>query len=343
MGQEIRRIGIVGGGAWGTTLSLVARRAGRQVLIWVREPEVAAAINESHENPVFLPAVTLPSEVRATTELEAVADADAVLLVTPAQFLRQVAAELAPSLKVGTPAVICAKGIELGTGALMSEVVAEVLPGAPMAVLSGPTLAVEVARGLPTAVTLACADTDLGSRVVEALGNPRFRIYLSQDLVGAQIGGAVKNVLAIAICIAYGRELGENARAALMTRGMVEMVRLGLAMGSKAGTMMGLSGLGDLALTCSSDQSRNASLGLALGRGRSLADVLAGRREVTEGVTTSAAVMELARRHGVEMPISEAVDRILNHGADIDATIEDLLARPLKVEVPELGMLELLE
>ncbi len=334
----IRRIGIVGGGAWGTALSLLASRAGREALIWAREREVVSAINETHENPVFLPDVALPPEVRASAALAEVAEADAVLLATPAQFLRATATKLAPSLRPGTPVLICAKGIELGTSALTSEVVADVLPSATRAVLSGPTFATEVARGLPTAVTLACADTGLGGRLAEALGNPRFRIYLSEDPVGAQIGGAVKNVLAIACGITIGRGLGDNARAALTTRGLAEMLRLGLAMGAKATTMMGLSGVGDLVLTCNSAQSRNLSLGIALGEGRALGDVLARGTAVIEGVTTAAALTALARRRRVEMPICEAVDRILNQSADIDTTIEALLARPFTFEVPELAM-----
>jgi glycerol-3-phosphate dehydrogenase (NAD(P)+) len=341
MGDGIQRIGIVGAGAWGTALSLLARRAGREVVIWAREKEVVAAINERHENPVFLPDVALPPEVRATPALAELAEADAVLLATPAQFLRATAATLAPSLRAGTPVVICAKGIELTTSALMSEVVAEVLPSAPRAVLSGPTFAAEVARGLPTAVTLACADAELGARLAEALGNPRFRIYLAQDPVGAQVGAAVKNVLAIACGITIGRGLGDNARAALITRGLAEMLRLGLAMGAKAATMMGLSGVGDLVLTCNSAQSRNLSLGIALGEGGALGDALARRQAVIEGVTTAEALTALARRHRVEMPISEAVDRILNQGADIDATIEELLARPFTFELPEPAMPEL--
>ncbi len=233
------------------------------------------------------------------------------------------------------PAVICAKGIERQTGALMSEVAAEALPGGPLAVLSGPTFAAEVARGLPTAVTLACADGDLGALLMAALGSRRFRPYLSDDLVGAQIGGAVKNVIAIACGIVTGRGLGDNARAALITRGLAEMVRLAMAKGAQPETMMGLSGLGDLTLTCNSQQSRNMSLGVALGRGEALADILAARRSIAEGVSTAPSVVALAGRLGVEMPICEAVDRVLHHNADIDATIEALLARPFKAEMPE--------
>jgi glycerol-3-phosphate dehydrogenase (NAD(P)+) len=307
-------------------------------VVWAREPEVVAGINERAENPDFLPGVPLDPAIRATPKLAEAADADVVLLATPAQHLREITTVLSARLAPGVPVVICTKGIERDSCALMSEIVAEVLPGTPLAVLSGPTFAAEVARGLPTAVTLACADAELGARLVRVLGNPRFRPYLADDLVGPQIGGAVKNVLAIACGITIGRRLGDNARGALITRGLAEMVRLGLAMGAKVETMIGLSGLGDLTLTCNSAQSRNTSLGIALGEGEALQHVLARRRAVTEGVATAAAVVKLARRHAVEMPISEAVDAIVNHGADIDAMIEGLLARPFTEEMPALAM-----
>jgi glycerol-3-phosphate dehydrogenase (NAD(P)+) len=325
---DLQRIGCVGGGAWGTTLALVARRAGRDAVLWARAPKVVAAINRRHRNAAYLPRIALDPAIRATGDLADVAAADLLLLATPAQALRGIAERLAPHVAPGMPAVICAKGIERGSATLMSTVVAEALPQATVAVLSGPSFAGEVARELPTAVTLACADTALAARIVAALATARFRIYQSDDVVGAEVGGAVKNVLAIACGITIGRKLGENARAALLTRGLAEVVRLGTALGGKAETMMGLSGFGDLSLTCNSAQSRNTSLGIALGQGESAAAVLARRRSVTEGATTAEAVVALARRHGVEMPICEAVDRVLNAGADIDATIGGLLARP---------------
>jgi len=329
----MQRIGIIGGGAWGSALALTARRAGRDVVLWAREPEVAAAINRDHANPLFLPGVALDPAIGATTELaHAVRGADALLLVAPAQHLRALAAGLAPLLPAGLPVVICAKGIEEGTGALMSEVIAATLPHAPLAVLSGPTFASEVAAGLPTAVTLACADAALGRRVIAALGTRSFRPYLAADVAGAEIGGAVKNVLAIACGIVMGRKLGDNARAALITRGLAEMVRLALAKGGKPETLMGLSGLGDLVLTCTSLTSRNHSLGVALGEGKALAEILAGRRSIAEGVSSAAAAAALARRLGIDMPITAAVDAILHHGAAIDAAIEGLLARPFRSE-----------
>jgi len=329
----MQRIGIIGGGAWGSALALTARRAGRDVVLWAREPDVAAAINRDHANPVFLPGVTLDPAIGATTELgQVVRAADALLLVAPAQHLRALAAALAPLLPAGMPVVICAKGIEERTGALMSEVVAATLPQAPLALLSGPTFASEVAAGLPTAVTLACADAALGRRVIAALGTRSFRPYLAADVIGAEIGGAVKNVLAIACGIVMGRKLGDNARAALITRGLAEMVRLALAKGGRPETLMGLSGLGDLVLTCTSLTSRNHSLGVALGEGKALAEILAGRRSIAEGVSSAAAAAALARRLGVDMPITAAVDAILHHGAAIDAAIEGLLARPFRSE-----------
>ncbi len=333
MASGIRRIGVIGGGAWGTALAQAARRAGREVVLWAREDEVVAAINRDRVNPLYLPGVALEDGILATGELAEAAAADALLLVAPAQRLRAVSAALAPHLSESAPLVICSKGIETGTAALMTEVVAETLPDRPLAVLSGPTFADEVARGLPAAVTLACRDEALGARLVAALGSRRFRPYLTDDLVGAEIGGAVKNVLAIACGIVEGRRLGDNARAALITRGMAELLRLGRAKGGRAETLMGLSGLGDLVLTCTGKRSRNMSLGLALGEGARIDAVLGARRAVTEGVATAAAVAVLAERLGIEMPIASAVDRIVNHGASIDRAIEALLARPFKDEV----------
>ena len=326
------RIGIVGAGAWGTALGCVARRAGRAAVIWSFEAETADDINRRHENRVYLPGVALDPGLRATTEIAAAAAADAVLLVAPAQHLRGVAAALAPAMRPGVPVVVCAKGIEQQSCALMTELVAEMLPESPLAVLSGPTFAAEVARGQPTAVTLACADQAIARTLAEALGSPRFRPYHSDDPIGAEIGGAVKNVLAIACGLTEGRGLGENARAALITRGLAEMTRLAVAKGGRAETMMGLCGLGDLALTCASATSRNYSLGLALGRGETLEAVMTGRHTVAEGVHSAAAVSRLADRLGIEMPISQAVDAILNRGAEIDTVIEGLLQRPFRAE-----------
>jgi len=326
------RIGVIGGGAWGTALSMVARRAGRDVVIQAREEDVVRAINQAHENTVFLPGVQMDPAIRATTDVAEAVDADLVLLVAPAQHLRAVTAAAASAWNEGVPAVICAKGIEAETYQLLSEVVAETLPMAPVAVLSGPTFAGEVARDLPTGVTLATADAALGEAMSQALGTAYFRTYLTDDVTGAQLGGAVKNVLAIACGIVEGRDFGDNTRATLITRGLVEISRLGLAMGARPETLMGLSGVGDLVLTCNAMQSRNFSLGVALGRGEALTDILEARATVAEGVSTAAAVTGLAAKLGVDMPICLAVDAVLNHFADIDATIAGLLSRPVTTE-----------
>lgn len=333
MAGDIERIGIVGGGAWGTALALAARRAGRQVMLWAREAEVVAEINAQHRNTPFLPGITLDPAIEAVASLESLARCDAVLMVTPAQAVRAIGQQLAQVLPHETPIIVCAKGIEAKSGLLMSEVAAQVLPDRVLAMLSGPTFAEEVARGLPTAITLACSDATRGQELAQALATPTFRPYWSDDVTGTALGGAVKNVLAIACGIVEGRELGSNARAALLTRGFAEMMRLGLALGAQRETLAGLAGLGDLTLTCSSLQSRNMSFGAALGKGAKAAELLAAKPQVVEGAYTAAAVVGRARSLGVEMPICEAVDAVVNRGAEIGATIETLLARPLRGEL----------
>ncbi len=330
---SIQKIGILGAGAWGTALACVARRAGREVTLWAHESDVVEAINSDGANPVFLPGVRLEPGIHATSEVSEAIDVDAVLIVCPAQFLRPVTDGLAGDWNKGVPAILCAKGIEHGSLKLMNEVVAETLPHTPVAVLSGPTFAAEVARGLPTAVTLATADPDLQGAISDALATPTFRLYRSDDVVGAEVGGVVKNVLAIACGISEGRGLGDNARAALITRGLAEIVRLGRAKGGRAETFMGLSGLGDLTLTCNAMQSRNFSLGVELGKGASLGEILSSRRSVAEGVYSAAAVIGLAAKLDVDMPICQAVDAVINHHADITKTISALLARPARVEL----------
>jgi glycerol-3-phosphate dehydrogenase (NAD(P)+) len=327
----VTRLAILGGGAWGTALAQVAARANHEVLLWARDDRLVEQINARRENPRYLPGVALDPAVRATGDLAAAAACEVLLLVVPAQHLRALAVRLA-ALSAQRPLVICSKGIERGSGAVMSEVLAEVLPGRPLAVLSGPTFAGEVARGLPCAVTLACAELSVGRPLLNALGSRRFRPYLSDDVIGVEIGGAVKNVIAIACGIVIGRGLGENARAALITRGLAEVVRLTRAKGGRPETAMGLSGLGDLTLTCCGAQSRNYSLGVALGEGRALGDVLAERHTVAEGVFTAEAVAALARGLGVETPICDAVHAVLNRGADLGETIAGLLARPFRTE-----------
>jgi glycerol-3-phosphate dehydrogenase (NAD(P)+) len=331
--MSISRIGVIGAGAWGTALAQAIRAAGSDVVLWAFEEEVARSINQTHENTKFLPGIALDPLIRATNILDEAARTDAVLLVTPAQHLRRVSAEIAGALPGDTPVVICAKGIEQGTAALLSEVAAETLPDHPLAILSGPTFAAEVAKSRPTAVTLATSNKTAGEDLVAAIGSARFRPYLTDDLIGAEIGGAVKNVIAIACGIAHGRGFGDNTRAALITRGLAEITRLGLAKGGRLETMMGLAGLGDLTLTCTSTQSRNYSLGEALGRGETLQDVLGARVSVAEGVFSAEAVSALADRMKVEMPISHGVDAILKGTATVDDAIEALLARPFRSEM----------
>jgi glycerol-3-phosphate dehydrogenase (NAD(P)+) len=331
--KTLRRFAVIGAGAWGTTLALVATRAGRPAILWAREREVVESIIQRGENAAFLPGIALDPPFAVTGEFRAaVEEVDAAVLAVPAQFLRGLLPDLARYVPPGATLVLAAKGIEQDTGALLSEAIAEALPKHPLAILSGPTFAAEVAKGLPTAVTVAARARETAAFVAEAFSGRVFRPYASDDPVGVEIGGAVKNVIAIACGIVVGRGLGENARAALLTRGLAEMTRLGVAKGAKAETFMGLSGLGDLALTCSSPQSRNMSLGVALGQGKALAEILGARRSVAEGVTTAPAVLALAGRLGVDMPISSAVDAVLHKDADIDATIAALLSRPLKTE-----------
>jgi len=329
----VARVGVIGGGAFGTALACVMARSGHVTAIWAREPEVVATINAASANPRFLPGIALPPGLRATTDLAVAADhADFLLLAPPAQHMRTVTAALRPALAPGTPVVTCSKGVERITCALMSEVIATTLPGTPLAVLSGPSFAHDIAADLPAGVTLACCDAALGDRLARAIGTPRFRAYLSDDVTGALVGGVMKNVLAIACGIATGRRLGESARATLFARGLAEMTRLGLALGARQETFMGLSGAGDLSLSCNSMQSRNTSLGIALGEGRRLEDVLRERVTVQEGVHSAESVAALARRHAVDMPITLAVDAVLNHGAAVDAAIARLLAHPAGAE-----------
>ncbi|HJU31943.1 MAG TPA: NAD(P)H-dependent glycerol-3-phosphate dehydrogenase [Hyphomicrobiaceae bacterium] len=325
-------VGVIGGGAWGTALAQTLRSAGRPVRLWAREADVVADINARHSNSAFLAGVALDPALEATTELAAIAAQDIVLMVAPAQHVRAVSEELAPHLPAGKPVVLCAKGLEQATGKLLGDVLTETIPHATQAVLSGPSFAADVARGLPAALTIATADGGLGETLAAALGSRALRIYWSDDMVGVQLGGAVKNVLAIAAGIVDGRELGASAHAALVTRGFAELRRFGEALGARADTLMGLSGLGDLLLTCGSPQSRNMSLGRALGQGQSLAAVLGSRRSVAEGVYTAAAVAKVARERNVDMPIAAAVHAIVEGRLDVDAAITALLSRPQRAE-----------
>ena len=320
------RIGVIGGGAFGTAMACVVRRSGHEVVIWAREPEVAEDINRQGVNPHFLPGVRLPEGIRATNEMAEAAAAEFLLLAPPAQRMREIAGRLAPLLAPGTPVVSCSKGLERGSLALMPEVLAEALPRSPVAVLSGPSFAKEIAIDLPCGVALASADLGLARRLASAIANPRFGVQPNADAIGTAIGGVMKNVVAIASGVLAGRKLGENARATLVTMGLAEAIRFGLAKGAKRETFDGLAGIGDMMLTANSLQSRNTSLGFALGEGKTLEEVLAARKEVTEGAFSAQAVVTLAQRLGVDMPISFAVDRLLNHGAALDDAIERLVS-----------------
>jgi len=330
--SAFRTVGVIGAGAWGTALAQVCARAGMDVLLWAREPEVVEAVNGARQNTLFLPGVTLHGAVRATGDLTAMAVADLLLAVVPAQHMRATLTMIGAHLPVGQPVVLCAKGIEQGSLKMMSQVLSDVAPQARAAVLSGPSFAADVSRGLPTAVTLACADAELGHALATALALPSFRPYWTHDVIGAEAGGAVKNVLAIACGIVEGRGLGRSAHAALVTRGFAELTRLAVALGGEARTLAGLCGLGDLVLTCSSPQSRNMSVGLALGRGESLQAALAGKRSVAEGVASASAVRALAGVLDVGTPICEAVAAVLAGEIDLEDAIGGLLSRPLRSE-----------
>jgi glycerol-3-phosphate dehydrogenase (NAD(P)+) len=308
-------------------LAIIARRAGNEVKLWVREPEIVIAINREHRNPVFLTGIDLDPKIEATGDIAHAAKADILLMAAPVQHFRAVCRALAPHVGSSTPLVICSKGIERESCALLSEIVAAELPGRPVAVLSGPTFADEVARGLPAAVTLACPDEKTGRALCETLESPRFRLYPSTDAKGAQIGGAVKNVLAIACGLIEGRGLGANARAAFLIRGFDELRRFCAQMGGRPETLMGPAGLGDLVLTCMSPRSRNTSLGIALGKGQKLEHILESRPTVAEGIATSEAVAALAERLAVEMPIAEGVNAILHKSASIDSVLDAWFAK----------------
>jgi len=330
---EYQKFGVVGGGAWGTALAQTLAFGGRDVLLWAFELETISEINEFHTNRNYLPGVTLNSSIQATGKLSEIGECDAVLLVAPAQHLGAIVGDLGNYLKTDIPLIICSKGIERNSGKLLSEVISEASPKGHVLALSGPSFASEVARGMPAAVTLACSDPVMGQALMDSIGHKSFRPYLSDDLVGVQIGGALKNVLAIAAGIVDGKELGASAHAALVTRGFGELVQFGMACGGKRETMMGLSGFGDLLLTCSSQQSRNMTLGRALGQGQSLEEILGGRKSVSEGVYTAGVAHKLAQEKGLDAPIMEAVYRVLEGQVSVDAAIEDLLTRPFGLEI----------
>ncbi len=332
---EFTRIGVLGAGAWGTALAAAlynkAPNGAETVPVWALEPEVAEALATGNGNPTYLSGVTLP-KMLASTDIAILDGCDAVLAVVPAQFARSTLTQLAPHLAEGTPVLLCAKGIERNTLSFMTDVLRDAIPHAVPAVLSGPSFAADVSRGLPTAVTLACESESLGQQLMQAIGQPAFRPYWTDDLIGAEVGGAIKNVLAIACGIVEGLELGRSAHAALIARGFAEMTRLGVALGGRRETLAGLCGLGDLVLTCSSPQSRNMSFGLSLGQGRKAEDILAERNAVTEGHATAPALIALAQKLGIEMPICEAVNAVLTENVTVPGAMTTLLARPYKGE-----------
>ena len=323
------KLGIIGGGAWGTALAQVASARGRETLLWALESDVVEAVNTRRENPIFLAGVPLNPAIRATSDLAELNSCDAWLVVTPAQHMRSV---LECAADCDRPLVLCSKGIEEKSGELLHKVAKQACPNASVAVLSGPTFAHEVAKGLPTAVTLAAGDAALAEQLRDRIKQPTFRIYVSDDLAGAEIGGAVKNVLAIACGVVEGKGLGQNARAALIGRGFAEMTRFGLAFGAKRETLAGLSGLGDLVLTCSSTSSRNYSLGKGIGEGRSAAELLSDRKTVAEGAFTAPVLARLAREKGIDMPIVDAVDALIAGRANVDQVLDALLTRPPRAE-----------
>jgi glycerol-3-phosphate dehydrogenase (NAD(P)+) len=323
------KLGVIGGGAWGTALAQIAATGGRETLLWALEDDVVDGINARHENSAFLAGVPLSEAILATNNLDDLDECDAWLVVTPAQHMRAV---LERTPDCDRPLILCSKGIEEKSGELLHRVAKQCCPGAQVAVLSGPTFAHEVARGLPTAVTLAAEDSSLAEQLRDRIAQPTFRIYVSDDVAGAEIGGAVKNVLAIACGVVEGKGLGQNARAALIGRGFAEMTRFGLAHGARRETLAGLSGLGDLVLTCSSTSSRNYSLGKGIGEGRSASELLADRKTVAEGAFTAPVLARLAKEKEIDMPIVEAVDALIAGRANVDEALGQLLARPPKAE-----------
>lgn len=329
--SEIKHIGVMGAGSWGTALAYTAQEAGRDVTIWGRDANIITALNNGSGNPAYLPGIKLP-RLPATTDITELGSADAILAIVPAQFTRSAFESAANHIKPGTPVILCSKGIERGSLKFMTDVLHETIPHSVAAVLSGPSFAADVARGLPTAITLACEEESLGTQLMHAIGRPYFRPYWSGDLIGAEIGGAVKNVLAIACGMVLGKGLGRSAHAATITRGFGEMRRLNAALGGRPETLGGLCGMGDLVLTCSSEMSRNMSFGMELGKGRSPQDILSERKAVTEGAATAPALMTLAGKHGVEMPICDAMARILASQISVDEAVESLLNRPFGAE-----------
>jgi glycerol-3-phosphate dehydrogenase (NAD(P)+) len=330
----LNSVGVIGAGAWGTALAQVFAEKGLQVALWAHEPDVVESINARHSNDLYLPGITLHPNIKASHTHKDVFSRDILVIVAPTQHVGKIVEAGAQFVKKDVPVLIAAKGIEIKTGRLLSHIVSAILPDHPVGVLTGPSFAIEVARNLPAALTIALPTryNDLAYRLCEILSTLHFRLYASDDIIGAQIGGAIKNVIAIACGIAHGKNMGDNARAAILTRGMAEMVRLGVAMGADPETFLGLSGIGDLTLTCNAMQSRNFSLGAAIGQGRRAADILSERASVAEGYYTAEAAVKLAESLNIDMPICHAVYETLHKEKAIDYVIKGLLERPVKSE-----------
>ncbi len=322
-------ISVIGAGAWGTALAQVIATRGDNVCLWTLEPEHAEAMNSTHRNDQFLQGIDLSHNIKVTSTLEDALENDVILLVTPAQFVRPTVKQIKDGVRDSHKLILCSKGIEIESGQLMSQIVQDILPNIPIAVLSGPNFAREIAQGKPAATTLACKDDDIAKILQDAVASSLFRPYISNDIIGAQIAGSLKNVIAIACGMAEGLQVGESARASLITRGLAEIARLGVAMGAQYETFLGLSGVGDIMLTCSSEQSRNFSLGLALGTGMELEDAMDALHGIAEGYYTSKAAMKLSEKHGIDMPISLAVYRCTHGELTLDEAVEEMLNRPL--------------
>ena len=332
--DSIHRIGIIGAGAWGTALAQTLAQKGLEVTLWARRAEQADVLNAQHMNHAHLPDIVLHENIKATHDIGIAFDQDMVILVVPTQHIASLIEQAEDAIPDGMPILIASKGIEISTGRLPSQIVSGVLPDHPVGVLTGPSFAIEVAKSLPAALTLAMQETqqDLAYHICETLSSSHFRLYASDDMIGAEVGGALKNVIAIACGIAHGKQMGDNAKAAIQTRGLAEMVRLGVAMGADPRTFLGLSGVGDLTLTCNAMQSRNFSLGVAVGQGRAARDILAERNSVAEGYYTAEAAHKLAESLDIDMPITQAVYETLHKEKAIEYVIKGLLGRPVRVE-----------
>ncbi|PZP56550.1 MAG: glycerol-3-phosphate acyltransferase [Micavibrio aeruginosavorus] len=326
------RIAVIGAGAWGTALAQVYASAGHDVMLWARENALADSIQRTKENATYLPGITLAANIRATSDLEKALKEDIILNVVPAQYMRSILEQMKPYLRPDQPMVLCAKGIEIQSRQLLSDIVREQCSN-PVAILTGPSFAIDLVKGKPTAATLACTDKHLAKRIQESLSSKTLRLYTSDDVIGAQIGGAIKNVIAIACGIVGGLDLGESARAALVTRGLAEIARLTVALGGKRETLMGQCGVGDLMLTCSSQQSRNFSFGYLMGQGQSAEEILSQRKSVTEGVTTAKAAVQLAKDFDVDMPITESVHACIEGRMSISDALTEIMERPARGEL----------